>query len=134
MKKIIIILISLFATSLAWSQDITLDEKELTTLFCKSWQMDSAMMDGKPMVQKEVKDLGFTFNKDFTFYLIEDGKATSVGLWKYFPDKKWIALALYEKVSLIITSIDEEKFIAVSPAQLEVKEGDKKMEVIFKAK
>ncbi len=129
------IFITLFTVSSVWGQNVTQNEAEVARLLANTWQMSSMTMNGQQMAQKEgVKDMGFTFKTDNTYEFIENGKVTAVGLWKLIPDRKWVALASQQTVSLLITSISKDEFIAIHPSQVEAPKDGLRMEVHFKVK
>ncbi|GAB5399472.1 MAG: hypothetical protein Aureis2KO_10570 [Aureisphaera sp.] len=135
MKKIVLVLIAFLATtSLMWSQDITLTDEEVQKLLCKSWQMGYTIANGEIAEQKNgTPNIAFNFRKDHTFDFIENGSKTAVGEWRLIPEKKWVALAIQRKVSLLITSINEKEFVAISTNQIS-SPGKEKREVVFKVK
>ncbi|MDC8004181.1 hypothetical protein POV27_08975 [Aureisphaera galaxeae] len=129
-----IFILFLFATALSWGQGVTQSEEEVRKLISKSWLMDAARQNGKAMMQMEgqKKNMMFVFREDNTFDFIENGKQSAVGEWRLNPERKCIALAIQQKISLLITSLNEQEFVAITPAQYTAPEGSQKMEVVFK--
>ncbi|MBX2827644.1 MAG: hypothetical protein KTR22_05750 [Flavobacteriaceae bacterium] len=135
MKKVITLCIFLLTGTLMWGQSINKTDEEVQKLLAKSWQMEVVMENGNSIEStRGVKDLGFTFREDHTFDFYENGTKAGVGLWRLVVEENLVALAMNQSVTLVITSIQKDQFIAMSPDQLRNDGSASKMEVIFKLK
>ncbi len=115
MKKILLFLVfSIELNASLFSQNINQSQSELETLLIKQWEIEYAMLGTTKIEQMPgAKDFNILFNLDGTYQLIEDTGNVITGKWIFFPEKKYVELAIGEKISSRIISLEKDKMILI---------------------
>ena len=98
MKKLIYLFFCLFGTY-CFSQNIVLEETELSQLLCKTWKLKYGEMNGQKVSGLESFDDEYEFKADKTYTLGSAKSSYVKGTWKYNAELKRIELYSEEKSS-----------------------------------
>jgi len=138
MKKFILIALITVALSntTAFSQNINLSPDSITTLLCKKWEVDYAMLgDMKIGRIPGAEELNYEFNKDKTFLLTSnDPNDKSKGTWAYDPKKKVIKLTVNGKSNTSIVSLKQGELVMHVDAGHTASQGPSDVTVVYKIK
>lgn len=95
------------------AQNVTQSKVELNKVLCKKWVPDYALMGGMKINQLP-SNLAFEleFNSDNSYFVIKEKKKQK-GEWSQNTSKKYIELAINNKITSRITKISETEFILV---------------------
>ncbi|MEP3210847.1 MAG: hypothetical protein ABJN95_16715 [Maribacter sp.] len=115
------------------AQDIGLSKTQLETVLCKQWQIEYALMGGMKIKQMPgAADFDFKFISDGKYDLIRKDGNNESGIWKYFPENKYVELSIKDKITSRIKSIDESKLILILVSGENDPPGIPNVEVHFK--
>jgi hypothetical protein len=138
MKKFICIsLISfLLLSTNSFSQTINLSADSISTLLCKKWEVDYAMMGNMKIGRiPGATEINYEFNKDKTFLMTSnDPKDTKKGTWAYDTKKKIIKLTVNGKSNTSIISLKEGEFIILADTKEATPDDPMEIKVVYKIK
>ncbi len=134
MKRTLIVIGLIIGINLtSFAQEVTLSESELKNVLCKQWEIEYAMMNGMKIGQMPgASDFDLKFKKDGTYDLIREDEKNESGIWTYNSEKKYVELAIKEKVTSRIKSIDKTKLILILVSGQNDPPGLPSVEVHFK--
>ena len=122
MKKVFLIFIFLLAIR-SFSQNISLDEKEMTTLLCKTWKLNYGETNGQKISGLDILDDVYQFSADKTYTFGSVKSSFVKGFWKYNVEMKRVELyAEDHTLNAWIKSIDLNEFILL-PSEKSVREN-----------
>lgn len=131
MKKLICISVLFLTGTFLFGQDINLSPATVTTLLCKKWKADYALIGGKQISVTDEKSLDYEFKKDKTVLVTGNSandKAT--GNWTYDVAKKLIRLTVNGN-NVNIISLKENELIIVPDVAFKQITPDKPVEIQF---
>ena len=138
MKKFIcIIFISfLLLSTNSFSQTINLSTDSITTLLCKKWEVDYAMMGNMKIGRiPGATEINYEFNKDKTFLLTsKDPKDKTKGTWAYDTKKKIIKLTVNGKSNTTIISLKEGELIILADTKEATPDDPMEIKLVYKIK
>src|SRR5690606_8445841 len=138
MKKIIFIglLTLLLSNTNSFSQTIDLPADSITTLLCKKWEVDYAMMGNMKIGRiPGATEINYEFNKDNTFLMTSnDPKDKTKGTWAYDTKKKTIKLTINGKSNTRIISSKEGEFIMLADTKEATPDDPMKIKLVYKIK
>lgn len=135
MKKIIFIgLLTLLSNTHSFSQSIDLPADSITTLLCKKWEVDYAMMGNMKIGRiPSATEINYEFNKDKTFLMTSnDPKEKTKGTWAYDAKKKIIRLTINGKSKTSIISLKEGQFIMLADTKEATPEDPMGIKLVYK--
>jgi hypothetical protein len=137
MKKFIFAgIITLFSSINSFGQTIDLSVDSITTLLCKKWEVDYAMMgDMKIGRMPGATEINYEFYKDKTFVMTSnDPKDKTKGTWAYDPKKKIIKLTINGRSNASIISLKEGEFIELADTKDATPDDPMEIKVVYKIK
>lgn len=138
MNKIIFIglLTLLLSNTNSFSQTIDLPTDSITTLLCKRWEVDYAMMGNMKIGRiPGATEINYDFNKDKTFLMTSnDPKDKTKGTWAYDPKKKIIKLTINGKSNTTIISLKEGEFIMLADTKESTPDDPMEIKLVYKIK
>jgi len=138
MKKIFLIgiITLLFSNTKSLSQTIDLSADSITTVLCKKWEVDYAIMGGMKIGRLPgATEINYEFNKDKTFLMTSnDPKDKTKGTWAYDTKKKIIKLTINGKSNTSIISLKEEELIMLADTKEATPEDPMEIKLVYKIK
>jgi hypothetical protein len=95
----------------SFGQNINIPTDSITSLLCKKWIMDYAMMGGTKIGKMPgATESNFEFFKDKTFVLTSNTTSTkTTGTWSYDQGKKNIKLTIGGRSNLRVISLKDDQ-------------------------
>lgn len=138
MKKFIVAgIITLFLSGTkSFSQTINLPADSMTTLLCKKWEVDYALMgDMKIRRIPGATEINYEFNKDKTFVITSnDPNDKTKGTWAYDTKKKIIKLTINGRSNVSIISLKEGEFMMLADTKEATPDDPMEIKVVYKIK
>ena len=115
MKKLLSLLPYLFL-SISFNcaaQNITQNKTELSTILCKTWKVDYALMNGMRINQlPNNMTFELEFKTDNSYFVIRE-KGKQKGKWNFIQNKKFVNLSVNNKIISRITKISENEMVVI---------------------
>ncbi len=140
MKKIICIVVITFLLSHtnSFAQTINLSADSISTLLCKKWEVNYAIMGGMKIGHpSDAAEINLEFNKDKTFLMTSNDskeKNKEKGTWVYDTKKKTIKLFLNGKNNATIISLKEEELIMLMDTKEATPNDPMELKIVYKIK
>ena len=138
MKKFIcIIFISfLLLSTNSFSQTINLSTDSITTLLCKKWEVDYAMMGNMKIGRiPDATEINFEFYKDKSLLLTSnDSKVKTKGTWAYDTKKKIIKLTVNGNSNSNVISLKEGELIMLVDTKEATPDDPMDIKMVYKIK
>ena len=138
MKKFIVagIIALLLSGTKSFSQAINLPADSITTLLCKKWEVDYALLGDRKIGRiPGATEINFEFNKDKTFLMTSnDPKDKTKGTWAYDTKKKIIKLTIDGRSNASIISLKEGEFIMLADTKEATPDDPMEIKVVYKIK
>lgn len=138
MKKIslIVIITLLFSNTKSLGQTINLSADSITTVLCKKWQVDYAIMGGMKIGRiPGATEINYEFNKDKTFLMTSnDPKDKTKGTWAYDTKKKIIKLIINGKSNTSIISLKEGELMMLADTKEATPDDPMEIKLVYKIK
>ncbi len=136
MKRLFIITIValIFSGAKSFSQTISLPADSISTLLCKKWEVDYAMMGGMKIGKLPgAPEMNYEFSKDKTFMMTSnDPKDKKKGTWFYDSKKKLIKLTVDGKVTTTIISLKDEELIMLVDTKEVTPDDPSAIQLVYK--
>ena len=138
MKKIFFagILALLLSGTQSFGQTINLSADSITTLLCKKWEVDYAIMgDIKIGRMPGAGEINYEFKKDKTFIMTtNDPTDKTKGTWAYDTKKKVIKLTIDGRSKASVISLKNEELIILVDTKDVTPDDPTDIKVIYKIK
>jgi hypothetical protein len=138
MKKIICIsfISFLLSSTKLFSQSIDLPADSVTTLLCKKWEVNYALIGNMKISSiPGATEIIYEFNKDKTFLMTSnDAKDKTKGDWSYDEERKIIKLNINGKNSTSIISLKEGEFVMLADTKEATPDDPMAIKLVYKIK
>jgi hypothetical protein len=138
MKKCIVICIInlLITNTTSFGQTINLAADSITTLLCKKWEVDYAMMGGMKIGRMPgAAEINYEFIKDKTFLITnKDAKDKTKGTWNYDTKKKIITLIINGNSKSTIISLKDGEFVMLVDTKQATPDDPMEIKTVYKIK
>lgn len=138
MKKFIFIgiITLLLSNTKSFSQTINLSADSITTLLCKNWEVDYALMGNIKIGRiPGAPEINYEFSKNKTFLMTSnDPKDKTKGTWAYDTKKKIIKLTVNGKSNANIISLKEGEFVILADTKKATPDDPMEIKLVYKIK